>query len=120
MSLKDFLKDKLLTTILLIVGILSIEIFLLIYPFGNFMRQYIPIVILELYGIGLTIEYITKRSFYKRLDNTLDELEDKYLVTEIINTPDFSEGKILKSVLEQVNKSMMEHVNQYKYRRRRL
>ncbi len=115
MRLKDFIKDKIVTIILLLFGIVTIEIFLLAYSFGNFIKIYIPTAILGLYFIGLTIEYYTKKSFYQVLNNTLNELDEKYLVTEIIKTPSFIEGKILKSSLQQIDKSMIEHVNQYRY-----
>ena len=45
----------------------------------------------------------------------MGELEEKYLITEIIKTPDFLEGKILKNTLEQIDKSMLENVNKYRY-----
>jgi len=115
MSFKSFIKDKILAICLLIFGIISIEIFLLAYPYGQFIKIYIPIIICIMYVIGIIIEYILKKNFYKKLANTLDELDEKYLITEIINTPNFTEGKILKSSLEQVDKSMVENVNKYKY-----
>lgn len=39
MKLKDFIKDKILTIILLLFGMITIEIFLLAYPFGNIWLQ---------------------------------------------------------------------------------
>ena len=69
-----------------------------------------------LYFLGLLIEYFTKRRFYKGLYNILDDLDEKYLITEIIKTPSFIEGAILKSLLEQINKSMVENVNKYKFK----
>ncbi len=115
MSLKDFIKDKVLITTLLLFGITTIEIFLIPYPYGNFIKIYIPIIIFTLYLIGLTIEYCTKRSFYKNISKTLDELNEKYLITEIIKSPYFTEGKILKNFLDEIDKSMTENVNKYKY-----
>ena len=44
----------------------------------------------------------------------IDELADKYLISEIINTPDFLEGKILKKSMQEAGKSMLENVNTYK------
>lgn len=120
MSLKSFIKDKMIVTILLIFAIITIEIFLMAYPYGNFIKIYIPLTILILYFIGLMIEYTNKKNFYTNLLNTLNDLDEKYLITEIINTPNFIEGKILKSSLEQIDKSMLEHVNKYKYLRGRL
>ncbi len=115
MKFKDFIKDKMITIILLFFGIVTIEIFLMAYPYGNFIKIYIPLTILTLYFIGLIIEYTSKKSFYSNLSNTLNDLDEKYLITEIINTPNFIEGKILKNSLEQIDKSMLEHVNKYKY-----
>lgn len=115
MSLKGFLKDKLLTISLLLFGIFTIEILLLIYPWGNFIKIYIPITILSFYLIGISIEYFSKKKFYEKVTNVLAELDEKYLMTELIKEPSFIEGKILKQTMEQVNKSMLENVNQYKY-----
>ena len=94
---------------------MTIEIFLVIYPISNFIKIYIPIAIMGLYGIGMMIEYITKRNYYQNFNHILHELEEKYLIAEIIKTPSFKEGKILKESLEQISKSMLEYVNKYKY-----
>jgi len=45
----------------------------------------------------------------------LEELEEKYLITEIIKSPNFIEGKLLKELLNEIDKSMLENVNKYKY-----
>lgn len=36
-------------------------------------------------------------------------------MAEIINKPNFIEGRILKETLEETDKSMIENVNKYKY-----
>lgn len=115
MNFKDFIKEKLLTIYLLLFALITIEIFLMAYPVGNFIKIYIPIIVIVSYSIGLLCEYFSKKRYYKNLQNMLDELDEKYLITEIIKAPDFIEGKILKDTLEQVDKSMNENVNKYKY-----
>lgn len=45
----------------------------------------------------------------------MTELGDKYLISEIIESPEFIEGKILKQTLEDAGKSMLENVNKYKH-----
>ena len=115
MRFRDFLKDKLLTIYLLTFAIITIEIFLLIYPFGRFVKIYIPASIIGLYLVAIMIEYFSKKAFYQKLEELLEELDEKYLINEIIKMPGFLEGKILKTSLEQINKSMLEHVNKYKY-----
>lgn len=115
MQFTKFIKDKLLITVLLLFAIFTIEIFLIPYQFANFIKIYIPAIIFTLYVVGLIIEYFTKRSFYKNTFNILKELDEKYLITELIKEPSFSEGIILKDILEETSKSMIENVNNYKY-----
>lgn len=115
MRFKDFIKEKLLIITLLFFGIVTIEIFLLAYQVDSFIKIYIPIIILGLYFIAVLYEYFKKKNFYNKLQKILEELDEKYLITEIIENPNFIDGKILKNILEQINKSMLENVNTYKY-----
>ena len=115
MRFKDFIKEKLLIITLLFFGIVTIEIFLLAYQVDSFIKIYIPIIILGLYFIAVLYEYFKKKNFYNKLQKILEELDEKYLITEIIKSPNFIDGKILKNILEQINKSMLENVNTYKY-----
>ena len=115
MTFKEFIKEKLLTIFLLIFGIMTIEIFLMAYEIGNFLKIYIPIVVLLSYFIGILYEFIKKKLYYNYLNNIMQELNEKYLITSIIKTPNFLEGRILKDILEDIDKSMKENVNSYKY-----
>ena len=115
MDFKLFFKEKAITILLLLFGIITIEIFLMAYNVGMFIKIYIPLIIMGLYVVSIAIEYFKKKKFYDNLSNMLEELEEKYLITEIINTPDFLEGKILKNTIEAIDKSMLENVNKYKY-----
>ena len=115
MKFKLFLKEKAITILLLLFGIITIEIFLMAYNVGLFIKIYIPHIIMGLYVVSIAIEYFKKKKFYDNLSNMLEELEEEYLITEIINTPDFLEGKLLKNTIETIDKSMLENVNKYKY-----
>ena len=115
MDFKLFFKEKVITILLLLFGIITIEIFLMAYNVGMFIKIYIPLIIMGLYVVSIAIEYFKKKKFYDNLSNMLEELEEKYLITEIIKTPNFLEGQIFKNSLEQIDKSMLENVNKYKY-----
>ena len=115
MNFKLFFKEKVIAILLLLFGIITIEIFLMAYNVGMFIKIYIPFIIMGLYATSIVIEYLKKKEFYNNFFYMLEELEEKYLITEIINTPSFLEGKILKNTLEQIDKSMLENVNKYKY-----
>ena len=115
MNFKLFLREKASTILLLLFGLITIEIFLMAYNVGMFIKIYIPLIIMGLYMISIIIEYFKRKKFYDNLLNMLEELDEKYLITEIIKTPNFLEGQIFKNSLEQIDKSMLENVNKYKY-----
>ena len=114
MSLKNFIKEKILLISLLILALVTIEIFLIAYDVHNFIKIYIIVFPLLLISISLSIEYYNKKAFYNKLEKNLQDLNEKYLISEIIETPNFIEGKILKEVIQDVDKSMIENVNKYK------
>ena len=115
MNFLAFLKEKFIGLLLLFFAVITIEIFLMIYSFDFFIKIYIPIIVFISYFLGLLYEYIIKKKYYKVFQNTLEQLDEKYLITEIMKTPSFIEGKILKETLEQIDKTMHENVNKYKY-----
>ena len=115
MDFKLFLREKASTILLLLFGLITIEIFLMAYNVGMFIKIYIPLIIIGLYMISIIIEYFKRKKFYDNLLKILEELDEKYLITEIIKTPNFLEGQIFKNSLEQIDKSMLENVKKYKY-----
>ena len=115
MKFKSYLKDNIITLLLIVFVIATIEIFLMIYDISMWVRIYIPISIFFAYIIGMMASYYKRKNFYKKIFNTLDELDKKYLISEMVANPEFLDGKMLKEILEEASKSMTEHVNEFKY-----
>ena len=115
MKFKSYLKDNIITLLLIVFVIATIEIFLMIYDISMWVRIYIPISIFFAYIIGMMVSYYKRKNFYKKIFNTLDELDKKYLISEMVANPEFLDGKMLKEILEEASKSMTEHVNEFKY-----
>ena len=115
MNFLKFMSEKILTILLIIFSLITVEIFFMTYPLNTFIKIYTPIIIITSYIIGLIYEYNKKKKYYDYLDKMLNQLKEKYLITEVIKKPEFIEGKILYETLEQINKSMHENVNKYKY-----
>ncbi len=115
MKFKSYLKDNIVTLLLIIFVVATIEIFLMIYDVSMWVRIYIPISILCAYIIGMVVSYYKRKNFYNKIFNTLDDLDKKYLISEMIGNPEFLDGKLLKEILEEASKSMTEHVNEFKF-----
>lgn len=62
----------------------------------------------------MAMEYMKLKNFYSELEVMMDNLDKKYLLSEVINKPDFTEGRFVYSLLKECNKSMHEHVKVYK------
>ena len=120
MKFKDFIKDKILLIITTILALISIEILLLAYHISIIPKLYIAGIIITVLAISIFVEYKKKENFYNQLKNNIEELEEKYLISEIIKKPNFIEGQILKEILQETGKSMLENVNYYKNIRRGL
>ena len=98
----------------MILALVSIEILLLAYNIGILVRVYVAVIIILVLFISIFVEYRNKKQFYNQLLSNMEELQEKYLISEIIRTPNFTEGKILKEILQDTGKSMLENVNYYK------
>ena len=115
MRFRDYLKDKLLYIILLIACILSVEILLI--PIINYVyiKIYVAIVPIVLFLIPFFIEYYKKKEYYSEIKARVNELEEKYLITELLPKGDFLDAKINIDNILEIGKSMLENVNKYKY-----
>lgn len=65
--------------------------------------------ILGLAGM-LLWEYRRKNRFYRELGDKMENLEEKYLIPEMIKAPDFLEGRILYDTVEQMGKAMSDEI----------
>ena len=114
MRFRDYIKEKMVLIIGTILALVSVEILLLAYNISILIRVYCAFIIVFVMALAILIEYKKKKDYYNELIKNMEELKEKYLISEIIKTPSFIEGKILKDILQDTGKSMLENVNYYK------
>lgn len=112
MTYKRFIKDKLL--FLISILILDVFVFLMGNAFKVSDEFCIATIILftAVILIFINAEFVIKRSFYNEMEKSLESLDQKYLITEMIKKPEFAEGKIFVDTLYETDKSMKEHLNE--------
>ncbi len=115
MKFKDYLKDKIIYISLLVFAIITIEILLIPYDIHVFIRIYTALIIIIAFSIGFLLEYYSKKKFYETIKSRIEELEEKYLVMEVLPKTNFTEATILENIIKDTGKSMIENVNKYKY-----
>ena len=106
MNLRTFLREKIL---FLFLQILFFAIMLLMAYVMKVQKEYsIAVFVMLVVGDGILFlaEYPRKKTFYQNFARQLEELEKKYLITELVNRPDFFEGQFLCDSLYEIDKSM--------------
>lgn len=114
MKFGDYLRDKSYFIIIYFLGVVIIFLMLLAFKIEFSLNLAILIVLLSVFISIILIDYFRKKAFYQKLFNDLKRLDKSYLVLEMLNEPDFYEGRLLYQALEDINKSMCENVNFYK------
>lgn len=113
MKYRDYLKDNLVDIIIYLSTIILIVLILNAFKMPIFV-SIICFCIFIICGISIiTISYIKKNSFYKNYLSNLEKLSKKYLILETIPEPNTYEEKILVNSLYDINKSMIENINEY-------
>ena len=114
MNIKEFLRERIIflivsILILIFTGILLKSLGLELYPIGF-------ILFINLIGILIfhVFDYIKRRNYYKEILDNLEVLDKKYLISEMIEEPNFIDGKILYEIIEQTNKSMNDEISKLK------
>lgn len=115
MNFFRFLSDKLLIILMNICLIILTILLLNLLDAHVLLIISIPSFIIICLIISLLYEYFRKYKFYSSLKHTLENLDQKYYINEIIKNPSFYEGNIIKDVLYEINKSYIESLNKYKF-----
>lgn len=114
MKLTDFIKDRVPGYLIAFFGLGLLLLFLYTYR----VSYALIIAGVIIFTVCLTTEelwaFMRRKSYYDKLIGQLEQLDKKYLITEMLDKPSFLEGKILEYVLEQTNKSMCDSVAEYR------
>lgn len=115
MRFKEYLKDKIIYISLLVFAVITIEILLIPYDMQIFIKIYVAVAIIVAFLIGFLVEYYSKKNYYDTVKSRIKELQEEYLIMEVLPKADFTEANILEDVIRDIGESMLENVNKYKY-----
>ncbi len=113
MSILAFLKDKIGTLLLHIFAIAFSGVFLSIFYIDFYAIVFLLIVYCITVIISLLMEYLKKRAYYCEVLKNLQNLDKKYLLSELIEEPSFLEGRLFYDCLKITNKSMNDEIAKY-------
>ena len=113
MKFKNYLKTNLFIILLFVVIIAIID--LMLVTFETNRQAVMGVTATAILGFILYIVYDfgRRKKFYNKFLNDLDLLDKKYLITEMVEKPNFYEGEILYDALYEIDKSMAEKIKEY-------
>lgn len=111
MKLSTYLKDKLYAIIIYIISTIVLLLFLFALKINYKIILFIIIFETVILLTIILIDYFRKRNFYYDTLTKLKELDQKYMLIEMISKPYFLEGEILYQILDEVNKSEHDFIN---------
>ena len=114
MKTKDFFRMEYAQILIYIVFFGLLEVLLFIFEVNYFLMIYLLLIGLILEGVYLCQRYMKKYRYYKKVKAKLDILEQKCMITEMLELPDFAEGEFLYEILQTCNKSMNDEILKYK------
>ena len=113
MSLKKYLLDKFPQFLISIIGFIISILILNVFKVELSVKFAITIIFIIVVLLNTLFDFFRRYNFYQNLKNILNKLDQKYLVLEMLNIPDFYDGEIFYNTLYEINKSMIEKVKEY-------
>lgn len=112
MSMMEYVKDKAGVLILNLTGMLLLSFFLSVT--GNSGTDILLIVIVwtAIIFFWMLFDYDVRRRYFHRLMQLLEELDERYLISEVMEKPHRLEDQIYREILRKSNKSVIEKIHE--------
>ncbi|MBR1693178.1 MAG: sensor histidine kinase [Lachnospiraceae bacterium] len=114
MKVLNYIKDKLWVYVIKAAAMTAIMIFLLAYKVEGQAICVVTVIFSMTVFFSELWDYVRKKGFFDQLATSLEELNKKYLLPELLPQPGFYEGELLSEALSECGKSMTENVAEYR------
>ena len=118
MSLREFIKSRFSVIFINIISLITLIVFL--FSVGNTFQsiKIIVIVWFIVVTVFLAYEYKKRKSYFDEVFKSIDNLDKKYLISEVIDIPPYVEAEPYYYLLKKSSKSMREEINKIKNQRK--
>ena len=113
MRFNKYLKNNFISIFIFMIMIAIIDLMLVSFKTNEQAIIGVNITAISGYILYIVYDFERRRKFYNKFLNDLELLDKKYLITEMIEKPNFYEGEILYDALYEIDKSMAEKIKEY-------
>lgn len=115
---KQYLKNQLPVILINLLGMLALALFLI--ASGNNIQTilFILIVWMTVVVLCLITFYITRKRHVNKLLDMTEQLEERYLIAEIMAVPEKADEQVFYQIMKMAEKSMLEKIGEEERERR--
>ena len=114
MNLRDFIKERIVFISINSLILLFTAILLIVLKVDSFAVLFIVII----NGAGILtyhiFDYLRKKQYYNEINENMESLDKKYLISEVIEEGTFTESKLIYDVICKGNKAMNDEIGEFK------
>ena len=115
MKFREYLADHISIILIFLFIIILSESSFLIFNITFELNVFILAIDIVGFLFCFIFSYFKKATFLRELQKRTELLDQKFLVHELLSTPETHEEQRLCQVISEINRSMIDHINQYKY-----
>lgn len=118
MSLWSYLADRLAPVAVCSAALAFVALVMGAYGVEGAVVAFVCAVLALSGAAAILLDYLHRRGFYRQLAETLDAVEEAYLVPELVERPRFLEGELFYDALARESKAMRDQVAEAHERQR--
>ncbi len=118
MSAKQYLKNQLPVILINLLGILALALFLLVNGNPVSVILFLAAVWLAVVIFCFIIFYFSRKSYLEQLLEMTEQLEERYLIPEVMAVPKRSDDQVFYQILKMTEKSMLEEIGEIQRERK--
>ena len=118
MNGKQYLKNQLPVILINLLGMLALALFLIASGNGIQTVLFILVVWLIVLTSCLLLFYFSRKKYLNKLLDMTEELEERYLLPEIMQEPEKSDEQVFYQIMKMSEKSMLERIGEVQRERK--
>ena len=115
MKFREYLADHISIILIFLFVIILSEGLFLIFNITFELNVFILAIDIAGFSFSFIFSYFKEAIFLRELQKRTELLDQKFLIHELLSTPETHKEQILCQVISDINRSMIDQINQYKY-----
>lgn len=116
MNIAEYLKDKILEIFIIILTIVASFMFMNAIDINIYSIVFIEMMFIISFLLTVILDFYKKKRYFDEFLRTFIELDEKSYITEIVERPNFAEGRILYDLLKQNSKYVNDRIASYNHK----